>query len=121
MFRLEKEIHFEAAHFLPHHDGVCRNLHGHGYRAVLVLESEELVTAGPKVGMVQDYADVSAAVRPLLEDYLDHKNLNETTGLENTTSEELARWLFQKLKPSLPLLAAVRIHETCTASTEYRP
>lgn len=121
MFRLEKEIRWEAAHRLPGHDGICARLHGHSYRCVLVLESAELIAEGPKRGMVLDYADVTAAARPMLETFLDHHYLNETVGEDLTTSEALARWIYCFLKPTIPLLAAVRLHETCTASTEYRP
>jgi 6-pyruvoyltetrahydropterin/6-carboxytetrahydropterin synthase len=121
MFTLEKEVRWEAAHRLPGHDGKCARLHGHSYRAVLVLESPSLIPDGPKRGMVQDYADVEAAVRPVVDEWLDHRYLNETLGEHNTTSEAIARWLFHRLKEALPLLVAVRLHETCTTSTEYRP
>lgn len=121
MFRLEKTVHWEAAHRLPDHAGKCARLHGHSYRAVLVLESKTLIEGGSSDGMVQDYADVAAAVQPLLDDVLDHRYLNETLGEYNTTSEKIAQWLYLRLKPTLPLLVAVRLHETCTTSTEYRP
>jgi 6-pyruvoyltetrahydropterin/6-carboxytetrahydropterin synthase len=71
--------------------------------------------------MVQDFGDVSAAVRPLVENDLDHWYLNESTKLNNPTSEELARWVFNKLKPLLPLLVAVEIEETCTSACRYEP
>ena len=121
MYKLEKEIKFEAAHVLPNHDGKCGRLHGHSWRAMIILESQTLHTEGPKAGMVFDFGDVSKAAKPLLDDALDHHYLNETTGLENPTSEALARFIFDKLKSSLPLLAAVRVFETCTSSCEYRP
>lgn len=119
MFRLEKLIRFEASHQLPHHDGKCRRLHGHSFVGHLLLEDYELITQGPKQGMVIDYGDIKKAVQPLLDDYLDHHHLNDI--LENPTSEELARWIFNKLKPLLPLLVAVVIEETCTSKAEYRP
>ena len=121
MYKLEKEIKFEAAHILPHHDGKCGRLHGHSWRALLILESATLHTEGPKAGMVCDFGDVSKAATALPDDVLDHHHLNETTGLENPTSEALASYIFEKLKPSLPLLAAVRVCETCTSSYAYRP
>lgn len=121
MYKLEKELRFEAAHVLPHHDGKCGRLHGHSWRAMLILESPQLITEGPKAGMVCDFGDVSKAAKSLLDDVLDHHHLNETTGLENPTSEALASYIFEKMKPNLPLLAAVRVCETCTSSCEYRP
>lgn len=50
-----------------------------------------------------------------------HHYLNETTGLENTTSEEIAKWIFEKLEAAgLPGLYAVEIKETCTSGCTYK-
>lgn len=123
MFRLMKTFRFEAAHHLPQHDGKCRRVHGHSWVGKIVVESPgcNLRCDGPKAGMVIDYGDISAVIKPVVEQYLDHWNLNETTGLANPTSEELARWIYDKVKPALSMLAAVIIEETCTSSCEYRP
>ncbi len=121
MWTLEKEFSFEAAHRLPDHDGKCRRLHGHSFRGRLYLEDYELITQGPKQGMVVDFYDVSQAIKPLLEDKLDHWHLNQSTGLKNPTSEELARWIYEQLKEKLPQLVAVRVEETCTSACTYRP
>ena len=51
---------------------------------------------------------------------LDHHYLNDIPGLENPTSEVLARWIWQRLKPQLPELSQVRVHETCTCGCIYR-
>jgi 6-pyruvoyltetrahydropterin/6-carboxytetrahydropterin synthase len=50
---------------------------------------------------------------------LDHRYLNEVDGLENPTSENLARWIWERLQPRLPLLHRVVIHETCTSGCSY--
>lgn len=120
MFRLEKQFRFEAAHQLPHHDGKCARLHGHSWVGTVIVEGENLCEIGAKRGMIIDYGDLSEVVKPLVEKYLDHWNLNDTTGLENPTSEEIARWVYWKLRPMVPQLVAVRIEETCTARCEYR-
>lgn len=120
-FRLEKVFRFEAAHHLPNHDGKCKRMHGHSFVGKLIVEDYELVTSGPKAGMLIDYGDLSAAVKPLVDGFLDHFCLNDTTGLENPTSEELAKWIFFRLKPDLPQLVCVRVEETCTSAAEYRP
>jgi len=73
----------------------------------------------PKLGWVIDYADNSVAFKPLWEQ-LDHHYLNEIDGLENPTSENVAVWIWDRLKPALPLLAAVEVAETCTARCVYR-
>jgi 6-pyruvoyltetrahydropterin/6-carboxytetrahydropterin synthase len=121
MWRIEKEFTFEASHQLLHHEGKCRRLHGHSWTGRLVCESNEIQTSGSSKGMVIDFGDLKKVIQPILEKYLDHWHLNETTNLENPTAEEIARWIFNKVKPDLPRLAAVIIDETCTSRVEYRP
>ena len=116
-----KEFRFEAAHQLPHHDGKCRRLHGHSWVGRVYVSGNTLIQDGPKQGMIMDYADIKDYVYPLVEDYLDHYNLNDTTGLENPTSEEIARWVFDKLEEAgLAGLHSVEIRETCTAGCRYQ-
>ena len=71
--------------------------------------------------MLQDFSDVKKVLTPLVNGWLDHHYLNDTLPLENPTSEEVARWIYDHLKPHLPLLVAVEIEETCTSSCCYRP
>jgi 6-pyruvoyltetrahydropterin/6-carboxytetrahydropterin synthase len=115
---LFKEFTFEAAHRLPNvaSDHKCARLHGHSYRVTVHISGD----VDPETGMVLDFADVTAAFRPISEQYLDHYFLNEVEGLENPTSENLARWIWQRLAPALPLLHAVQVRETCTSGVIYR-
>lgn len=115
--QLRKSFQFEAAHLLPHlpEGHKCRRLHGHSFVAEIVVEGP----LDPRLGWVMDYADIKAAFRPLREQ-LDHRYLNEIPGLENPTSEHLARWIWERLKPVLPQLAEVVVAETCTARCVYR-
>jgi len=121
MWKLEKDFRFEASHVLPSHDGKCKRLHGHSWRGQLICESATIETKGPKAGMVIDYGDMDAAIDPLLENYLDHYHLNDTTGILNPSTEEIARWIYDKVKPKLPQLTAVVMEETCNSRCEYRP
>ena len=123
MFTLQKAFPFEAAHRLPHHDGKCARLHGHSWLLTVEVQGAHLYDAGPKQGMLLDYYDISQAVKPLVEDHLDHWYLNESTGLENPTSEELAKWVYHRLcmTPLEASLSAVIINETCTSRCEFRP
>lgn len=107
----------EAAHLLPnvYENHKCRRLHGHSFR----IEIRVTGTVGEKSGWVMDFADIAQAFQPLF-DQLDHQYLNEIIGLENPTSENLARWVWQRLKPRLLQLSEVRVHETCTAGCAYR-
>ena len=111
-----KEFVFEAAHRLPHvpEGHKCGRLHGHSFRAQVFVKGE----IGTKTGWVLDFADIKRAFGPLY-DQLDHVFLNDIEGLENPTSEVLARWIYDRLRPSLPGLSKVVLHETCTAGAVY--
>ncbi len=121
MFTLTKRATFEASHQLPHHDGKCARLHGHSWQVVVEVRGETLRTDGPQRGMLVDFYRIGEPLRKLVEAKLDHYHLNESTGLANPTSEELARWIYDRLALEVPLLAAVVVEETCTARAEYRP
>ena len=114
---LRKTFQFEAAHLLPNLPVThkCRRLHGHSFRAEIVVEGP----CDPKLGWVMDYADLSDAFKPLWEK-LDHRYLNEIPGLENPTSENIAVWIWDRLRPLLPELKEIVVAETCTARCIYR-
>jgi 6-pyruvoyltetrahydropterin/6-carboxytetrahydropterin synthase len=112
-----KDFTFEAAHRLPHvPDGhKCSRLHGHSFRVALHI-------TGPvesDSGWLMDFADLKEAFAPLYEQ-LDHHYLNEIAGLDNPTSENIARWIWDKLKAALPQLSQVVVQETCTSGAVYR-
>ena len=93
----------------------CRRLHGHSFKVEIVLTGE----CDAKLGWLMDYAEIKAVFSPIWEK-LDHHYLNEIRGLENPTSENIAAWIWQQLKPNLPLLVEVVVAETCTAQAVYR-
>lgn len=111
-----KEFTFEAAHRLPMvpEGHKCGRLHGHSYRITLHVQGP----IHPNAGWVMDFGDVKKAFKPLLNQ-LDHYYLNDIEGLENPTSEVLAIWIWRKLKPTLPELSRLVVHETCTAGCSY--
>lgn len=90
-------------------------LHGHSFLVEITVAGR---LSEPE-GWVCDFGDIARAWRPLHE-RLDHRYLNEIAGLENPTSELLAAWIWERLLPAIPGLAAVKIAETCTASCVYR-
>lgn len=112
-----REFTFEAAHRLPNvpEDHKCARLHGHSYRVEVRVGGE----VGEESGWVLDFADVKAAFKPL-HAILDHHYLNEVPGLENPTSEVLAKWIWDRLIPTLPGLVEVVVRETCTSGCSYR-
>ena len=112
-----KDFTFEAAHRLPNVPAghKCARLHGHSFRVTIHV-------TGPlrePEGWVMDFGDLKAAWRPL-HDVLDHHYLNDVPGLENPTSEVLARWLWARLAPVLPGLSEIVVRETCTSGCRYR-
>lgn len=114
--RLVHAFRFEAAHRLPRVPAghKCERLHGHSFKI-------EIAVAGPvdpHTGWLIDFGDLEERWKPL-HDQLDHYYLNEVPGLENPTSENLARWIWERLKPRLPELAQVTVFETCEARCEY--
>ena len=115
MYTLIVRAKFEAAHDIPGHKGKCSRLHGHSYRVEIHLRGE----VDPVAGWVTDFGDIKAAFQPL-HDQLDHNYLNQIEGLSNPTSENLARWIWRRLRSSLPALCQVTVRETCTAGRIYR-
>ena len=114
---LYADFRFEAAHRLPNvpEGHKCARLHGHSYFVRLTIDG----TVNPETGWVIDFDDIASAFNPLLAQ-LDHYYLNEVEGLENPTSENLAVWIWQRLKPQLAMLMAVEIRETCDVGCIYR-
>ena len=114
---LWSEFTFEAAHLLPNvpEGHKCRRLHGHSYRARVWVEGD----LDPELGWVLDFADLKKAFEPIRKQ-LDHYYLNEIDGLANPTAENIARWIWQRLKSELPILTRVDVAETCTAGCSYR-
>jgi 6-pyruvoyltetrahydropterin/6-carboxytetrahydropterin synthase len=115
--RLSKSFGFEAAHWLPcfPEGHKCRRMHGHSFRVDVIVEGE----LDPAVGYLIDFADIKRATEPI-ERALDHRCLNEIEGLENPTSEMVAAWIWARLKPALPMLSEIVVHETCTSTCHFR-
>jgi 6-pyruvoyltetrahydropterin/6-carboxytetrahydropterin synthase len=118
-FEVTRVLRFESAHFLPSApaDHKCRRMHGHSFRA-------EVSVAGPlqQQGWVLDFAELDRLLAPLRIE-LDHHLLNDVPGLENPTSEEIARWTWRRLESHLPpgvSLSKIVVRETCESAVTYR-
>jgi 6-pyruvoyltetrahydropterin/6-carboxytetrahydropterin synthase len=112
-----KEFTIEAAHWLPNVPAghKCGRMHGHSFRIAIHVR-------GPlhqHLGWVMDFAEIKTAFKTI-EDRIDHRCLNEVAGLENPTSENLARWLWKELSQVLPLLSKIEVRETCTSGCVYK-
>ncbi len=111
-----KEFRFEAAHRLPNapEGHKCRRLHGHSF----VIRIHVTGVVDEHAGWVMDFGAIADLFAPLY-DQLDHRYLNEIEGLENPTSENIAIWIWHKLKPQLSALLKVEVNETCTSGCVY--
>ena len=101
---LRKEFTFDAAHNLVHYHGKCERLHGHTYRAVVVLEGTP-----DSEGMILDFCELSDAVRERVLSKLDHRYLNDI--IPQPTAENIALWIGAQISPVLSAHPNCRLHE----------
>lgn len=121
-FVITKKFDFEAAHFIPaFEDGhKCRRMHGHSFKVEVKVKGE----LDERLGVLVDFAEIKSVVKPYIE-YLDHNCLNDIALrdniplLMNPTSENICVWLFKEIKPKMPILHSIVVHETCTSACEY--
>jgi 6-pyruvoyl tetrahydropterin synthase/QueD family protein len=114
---LIRTFHFDAAHSLAcvPEGHKCGQMHGHGYRVDVHIEGE----VDPATGWLMDYGELKAVVEPLINE-LDHRNLNDIPGLENSTSELLAAYLWEHIQPHIAPLSAITIWESTSSRCVYR-
>jgi 6-pyruvoyltetrahydropterin/6-carboxytetrahydropterin synthase len=118
MAEVFREYRFEAAHRLPKlpEGHKCARLHGHSF--IVQLHCRGPIESA--TGWVVDFYDIDRAFAPCF-DALDHHYLNEVDGLDNPTSEAIARWIWERVQPSLPSLCRVLVKETCDSGCVYAP
>lgn len=116
MMEIFKIFNIEAAHRLPNVPAghKCGRLHGHSFSVEIHVSGE----TEESTGWVLDFAEISKAFKPIY-DQLDHSYLNEIDGLENPTSENIAKWIWVRLKPDLECISKIIVRETCTAGCIY--
>lgn len=110
-------FHFEAAHHMPNfpEGHPNRRVHGHSYGVEVTVKG----LVKPESGCVIDHGDLVQIVRPSI-DMLDHGYLNDIPSLELPTSECIARWMWKRLKPSLPELSQITLRrDSCGISVSY--
>jgi 6-pyruvoyltetrahydropterin/6-carboxytetrahydropterin synthase len=112
---LWRRFRFEAAHQLPNvpEGHQCGRMHGHGFEVILHADQD---LAGLDMGL--DFDRLGAIWAPLGA-RLNYNCLNDLPGLENPTSELLAHWIWERLKPVMPPLSWVTVYETATAGCHY--
>jgi len=120
MYTLQVKGHFDAGHWLYHYDGKCRNKHGHSWSYILFFQGEEL----DKRGILIDFVDIKAVMKAVIDEEFDHKMLNEDVDyfkLESPTAENIAKYIYDKVKFHLPQLDEVSVYESPECGVTYRP
>jgi 6-pyruvoyltetrahydropterin/6-carboxytetrahydropterin synthase len=111
-----KEFIFDSAHFLPHvpDEHKCKQIHGHTYHLRVYIKGNP----GPNTGWVIEFKEMKDIILPVI-DQLDHKLINNVPGLENPTAENITSWIWDRLKPILPMLERIELKETPTTGVVY--
>ena len=129
MITITKQFEFAAAHLLPYHKGLCKNLHGHSYKLEItvgkrlkdLLFEDASIENFPSKGMVMDFSDLKKIVKEKAIDFLDHKYLNSV--IYNPTAELLVieiRGLIGNEIEKYGRLLRVRLWESSTSYAEWK-
>jgi 6-pyruvoyltetrahydropterin/6-carboxytetrahydropterin synthase len=115
-----KRFIFEAAHQLPFHKGKCSREHGHSYVLEVGVKGyvRDPYDEVSNAGMVRDFQDISDVVKPLIEEFLDHQNLNKSLPIPVTTAEMIATWIYGELISRGLEAPSVRLGETASSFVE---
>jgi len=116
MYSIKIEAHFSSAHNLRGYKGKCEELHGHNWKVEIVVTKEKL----DKIGMVLDFKYLKKELNQILEK-LDHKYLNKIPYFKkkNPTSENIARYIYEKLENKVSGLNSVMVWESENCSATY--
>ena len=111
-----KKFSFDSAHYLPNlpEDHKCRRMHGHTFNVKVHITG----TVDPEIVWIMDFAEIKTICDPVIKQ-LDHRVLNDIKGLNNPTSENLAKWIWEKIKSELPGLKKIIVSETCSTAVSY--
>lgn len=116
-----KEFTFDSAHFLPFHEGKCKNVHGHTYKLQIGITAEP-----NENGIVMDFGDLKKVITKIIIEEMDHQFLNskETENgfpAKSPTAENMVKWIVETVKVfAKETLSFVRLYETPTSYAEWR-
>lgn len=117
MYKISKQFTFSASHVLSllPEGHPCARMHGHNYIITAHLKSETL----DEYGFVKDYNELRI-IKQFIDETLDHRHLNDIIPGQ-PTSENIAKFIFDKFKPDIPELCAIEVSETPKTSCIYEP
>ncbi len=137
MYKLKTEHSFDSAHFLAGYEGKCGHIHGHRWRVLVTIKSENLIEGGQEDGMILDFGtlkkDVKAMVdaydhsliiqegtlRPLTLQCLQEDGFNIISVPFRPTAERFAFHFYKHLEMKGYQLAQVEVYETPNNSASF--
>jgi len=120
MYSVRVEADFAAAHRIVHYNGKCERPHGHNYR-VRVWASGDSLGEG---GMLIDFSLLKGALKTLIEESLDHRDLNEMAVFaDDPSAERIAEYIYRGMRERVPQapISAVDVYETPTSMARFSP
>ena len=125
MYILKTEASFDSAHFLAGYEGKCSNIHGHRWKIILEVKTEELKDDVQHRGMYVDFEELKKDLRELA-DSMDHALIIEKNTLKETTLEALKSENFHIIaldfRPTAENMARYfheKVYETPTNGATY--
>lgn len=138
MYILKTEHSFDSAHFLAGYEGKCRNLHGHRWRVVVEVQSDELCTDMQHAGMYVDFGELKTDLKAVV-DYMDHALIIESGSLKESTlkcleeekfrilqfdfrptAENMAKYFYNLMQQKGYNMYAVTVYETPNNSATFK-
>lgn len=137
MYYITTEASFDAAHFLKGYEGKCKNIHGHRWRVLIKIQSEELLKDKQHDGMVMDFKDLKNDLKELIKKF-DHTFIYEKGSLKNEliellksedfelsevefrpTAENFSKYFYDYLTAKGYAVAKTIVYETPNNMAEY--
>ncbi len=116
MFEVMVKAEFSSAHRLRGYEGKCENLHGHNWAVEATVASRDL----DNKGLLIDFRVLKGKLKEIMND-LDHKNLNDLPAfkVKNPTSENIAKYIYDRLKEGGIALSRVSVWESSSSCASY--
>ena len=118
MYTIKVELSFSSAHNLREYKGKCESLHGHNWKVEAAASGVKL----DKAGMLLDFKYLKSELSEIL-DKLDHTYLNGLAYFKkiNPTSENIAKYIYGRLKLKVPEIKSITVWENSTSCATYEP
>ena len=116
MYEVKTQLSFSAAHHLLNYNGECENQHGHNWLVEVFARGNSLNESG----ILIDFKSLKKELKAVLDE-LDHKDINLLPDFQNESpsSENIARFIYYKLKENFVQLYKVSVWETSTSCASY--